>query len=313
MPETNAAWRRSNIGFLLFAATDRFVREKLALVHASNFPQLTDAQLTLLLAIDPDGTRPTTLAARTNLTKSSVVELIDRAERSGFVARRADPHDSRARIVAFTSLGSCALAAVHNAIAAVEAQFSDIAGAELAHELKLALGTYAAELALAEDNLATQRNSDWHGGNVGRVLATAGRRFVREVLAIVHESGHRNIGETLLSLIRNLDLGGTRLTDLAARAHMTKQSMRELVDRAEKLGLVIRVPDLDDKRAKSIRFTPAGLLMLEDMRRGVQSAEQRLAAQLGQPLMSGIRGSLDAYIADSGDGHHMPFAEIRAV
>ena len=52
----------------------------------------------------------------------------------------------------------------------------------------------------------------------GRVLAQSARRFVREVLSIVHAGGHNEINETLLSLVRNLDLEGTRLTVLAERA-----------------------------------------------------------------------------------------------
>lgn len=309
MSETNAEWRRSNIGFLLLAATDRFVREKLALVHTNGFPQLTDAQLTLLLAIDPGGTRPATISARTNLTKSSVVELIDRVERSGLVARNLDPLDNRALIVVFTPLGFRAVDTIHTAIATAEAQFASVAGAELAQQFKRALGAYAAEHALSTD---PQRSAEWYGGNIGRVLATAARRFVREVLAIVHECGHHEIGEALLALIRNLDLDGTRLTVLAARSHMTKQSMRELVDRGEGIGLTIRLPDPDDKRAKSIRFTPAGLLMLEDMRGAVLVAEQRLALKLGRPLLSGIRSGLSAYIADGGEERHLPSAENRA-
>ena len=75
-----------------------------------------------------------------------------------------------------------------------------------------------------------------------------------------HASGHVGIGEAMLSLVRNLDLAGSRLTDLAARAHITKQSMRELVDRGEALGIVERAPDDDDKRAKLVRFTPPTVL-----------------------------------------------------
>lgn len=312
MPEANAAWRRSNIGFLLFAATDRFVCEKLALVHANGFAQLTDAQLTLLLNIDAGGTRPTTLAARTALTKPSVVELVDRGERNGLVERHPDRNDSRAKIVTFTPLGTHALAAIQRAVCDAEGQFASIAGADLTPRIKQALGAYAAELSPTGASADPQRNAEWHGGDIGRVLATAARRFVREVLTIVHDRGHRDIGEALLALVRNLDLSGNRLTELAARAHMTKQSMRELVDRGENLGLVLRAPDPDDKRAKTIRFTTAGVTMLEDMRSGVEVAEQRLALKLGKPLLSDIRNCLLAYIADGGEGRHMPFAETRA-
>ena len=123
----------------------------------------------------------------------------------------------------------------------------------------------------------------------------AARRFVREVLRIVHASGHLGIGEAMLSLVRNLDLAGSRLTDLGARAHITKQSMRELVNRGEALGIVERVPDDDDKRAKLIRFTPSGVAMLEDMRCAVVAAEGRLAERVGTGLLAEVRAALRAY------------------
>ena len=99
----------------------------------------------------------------------------------------------------------------------------------------------------------------------------------------------------MLSLVRNLDLAGSRLTDLGARAHITKQSMRELVNRGEALGIVERVPDDDDKRAKLIRFTPSGVAMLEDMRCAVVAAEGRLAERVGTGLLVEVRAALRAY------------------
>ena len=53
-----------------------------------------------------------------------------------------------------------------------------------------------------------------------------------------------------MALVQNLDLYGTRLTEIAARAGMAKQSMLELVDKAERLSLVERRPDPDDQRAQ---------------------------------------------------------------
>jgi DNA-binding MarR family transcriptional regulator len=42
---------------------------------------------------------------------------------------------------------------------------------------------------------------------------------------------------------RHLDVAGTRLTDMALRAAMTKQSMSELVCQLERRGMVTRRPD----------------------------------------------------------------------
>ena len=288
MPEPEADWRRNNIGHLLFAASDRFLREKLASVHAADFA-IGETQLTLLLNLEPGGTRPGELAVRMNLTKPSVSEVIARTEYSGLAARSPDPADSRARLITLTPPGDRALVAIHRAIAAAEARFIEEAGCDLAHRFCHEFGAYAAEL----DDVG--RSSGWHSGNAGRVLALAARRFVREVLSIVHASGHLGIGEAMLSLVRNLDLAGSRLTDLAARAHITKQSMRELVDRGEALGIVERAPDEDDKRAKLVRFTPSGVAMLEDMRCGVEAAERRLAERVGSELLAEVHAVLRAY------------------
>lgn len=97
--EVNAAWRRSNIGHVLFAASDRFLADKLDWIHNNGFTDLSETQLSLLLSLEPDGTRPTEIAKRTNITRSSVAELLERAEQRGIITRRPDPLDNRGKIV----------------------------------------------------------------------------------------------------------------------------------------------------------------------------------------------------------------------
>jgi len=55
---------------------------------------------------------------------------------------------------------------------------------------------------------------------------------------------------------------GNRLTDLAEQAGMTKQSMGEHVDGLVELGLLERVPDPADGRAKLIRPTGDGMMCM---------------------------------------------------
>src|SRR5687768_1131805 len=49
-----------------------------------------------------------------------------------------------------------------------------------------------------------------------------------------------------------LDPEGSRSSDMAARARMTKQSMGELVAHLERLGYLLRTPDPFDRRAKLV-------------------------------------------------------------
>ena len=301
MPEFNAAWRRSNIGYLLFAASAIFVREKLRAVHAAGFVRLSDPQLALFVHIEPGGTRLTTLATRAGLTKQSVVELVDRTEAMGLVERRADPEDKRGRIVQLTADGRQVVEVLRRAIADGEGRFVEMFGGAFTEAFKMRFGTYSSLPVTGEhapEEAAGPRGAiPWRTGNLGRVLALASRRFARDALGVVHQHGWREVNEVLLGLFRNLDLEGTRLTELAARAQMTKQSMRELVDRAEKLGLVTREPDPHDRRAKTIVFSPAGLAMLEQVRIGIAQAEVRAEAAVGREFLAKSRTHLLAYTA----------------
>ena len=51
---------------------------------------------------------------------------------------------------------------------------------------------------------------------------------------------------------------GMRLTELASKAGLTKQSVGEIVDNLTGLGYIERFPDPTDKRAKLIRLTAKG-------------------------------------------------------
>jgi len=57
---------------------------------------------------------------------------------------------------------------------------------------------------------------------------------------------------------------GSRLTDMATAGRMTKQSMGEHVNALVELDLLERIPDPDDRRAKRIRPTKAGLACMGD-------------------------------------------------
>src|SRR5262245_64629691 len=66
------------------------------------------------------------------------------------------------------------------------------------------------------------------------------------------ESGYGDIRPTHGCVFRFVQEDGLRLTDLAALAGMTKQSIGEIVDDLASRGYVERFPDPADRRAKLI-------------------------------------------------------------
>ena len=86
-----------------------------------------------------------------------------------------------------------------------------------------------------------------------------------------------------------LDDHGTRVSVLAERAQITKQSMAELVAHLERHGYVERASDPDDRRAKLVRATPRGEEVYAIAREFVVELEAEWAKRLGRSKIRELR------------------------
>lgn len=107
------------------------------------------------------------------------------------------------------------------------------------------------------------------------------------------ERGHAQIRPPHGNVMQFLDAGGTRVSVLAERAQMTKQSMAELVAHLERLGYVERIPDPGDRRAKLVRATPRGRELYAIAREVVAEIEAEWTALLGKAKMRQLRDLLE--------------------
>jgi DNA-binding MarR family transcriptional regulator len=100
----------------------------------------------------------------------------------------------------------------------------------------------------------------------------------------------------------NIEPEGSRLTDLADRACMTKQSVGEVTTDLERRGYVERRPDVTDGRVKIIRLTDRGR---EAQRIGLElidEIEREWAQRYGEAEIAALRETLEAITA----GHPSP-------
>jgi DNA-binding MarR family transcriptional regulator len=103
------------------------------------------------------------------------------------------------------------------------------------------------------------------------------------------ERGHPDVRAPHGNVFQFLDDDGTRVSVLAQRAQITKQSMAELVLHLERHGYVERVPDPSDRRAKLVRATPRGQEIYAIAREVVADIEREWTERLGAAKMRTLR------------------------
>lgn len=150
----------------------------------------------------------------------------------------------------------------------------------------------------------------WRLTHLGRLLGHAMRRFDERVLhlmahnidvplALSNLAARAQISAAHIHITRHLDLQGTRLTELAQKAGMSKQAMGDLVDQCEAWGLVTREPDPRDARARVVQFTPTGLLWLQAFKDAVAQAEREFRVEVGPDVATVVKIGLEAYAGAS--------------
>lgn len=98
------------------------------------------------------------------------------------------------------------------------------------------------------------------------------------------------------ALVPHIDLDGTRPTEIARRLGVTKQAVAPLLDELEQMGLIERVPDPRDRRARLVRFAgPDGMLHGLGV---LGQLERELACALGEDRVAALFDGLVALEAE---------------
>ena len=149
-------------------------------------------------------------------------------------------------------------------------------------------------------------DTTWRLTHLGRLMGEALRRFDARVLqlmagsidvplALSNLAARDQVGAAHIHITRHLAVGGSRLTDLALSAGMSKQAMGDLVDQCEAWGIVRREADPHDRRARRVVFTASGLAWLEAFRCAVAQAEDEFRQAVGDDVATVVALGLEAY------------------
>ena len=127
--------------------------------------------------------------------------------------------------------------------------------------------------------------------DLATLMFVAYRAMDDRVIRVMRDAGFE-VTVAQARIAQRIAEDGSRLTDLAEQAQVTKQTASLLVAALEREGLVERIPDPADGRARLIRFTHKGHAASSRAQEVVMSVEQEWNEHLGPELAACLREAL---------------------
>ena len=138
-----------------------------------------------------------------------------------------------------------------------------------------------------------RKNVTEQAKTIGALLRLPFEVLLDRVYSELMTSGFEDIRPAHGNVFRYISPDGSRLTELADAAQITKQSMNYLVEYLRDRGYVEMIPDPTDGRAKLIHLTNQGQKVQQMAIQISRQVEAEWATQLGQRKMSQLRRLLE--------------------
>ena len=128
--------------------------------------------------------------------------------------------------------------------------------------------------------------------NVALLMFISARSAESRIHEAVGAAGYDDLSPAMGRIAAQVAEAGSRVTELADRTRITKQSASVLVDQLERAGYVERVPDPADARAKLVTLAPRGHEVQGVARRAERAIEREWTRHLGAERMALLRAAL---------------------
>jgi DNA-binding MarR family transcriptional regulator len=128
-PSSDLRTDRLAIGQLLGRLLAQFRHELFAVAGDRGYADIREAHLQVFGNVGTEGIRLTELAAQSLLSLAATSELVNDLQSLGYLERRPDPSDGRAKLIHPTPKGIRALDHAGDRVAEIEQHWSELVGA----------------------------------------------------------------------------------------------------------------------------------------------------------------------------------------
>ncbi len=137
-----------------------------------------------------------------------------------------------------------------------------------------------------------ERRRELERQNTSQLLRMPYQAFIGRLFEALAVAGYADIHPAHAIVFQHLRAEGSRVTELAERAQLTKQYMGRLVADLEKLGYLERASDPADGRARPVRLSARGREVTRAAEGIIADIEADWARRIGETHLTDLRRHL---------------------
>ena len=296
--EMDAVWARyrDNLArHLIGISRDLQSRVMRQLSEQRGFDGLRPSFGPLLSLVWMQGRPLTTLAGHLAITKQACGQLVDLAEAEGYLERRPDPLDRRAKLVCLAPLGQRLVKAAVEVILETDTEYADLVGTA-------AYRRFATSLAALYQGLRIPTHANpaltAEAGRSSGVLPMIAVRIERDLMEATVACGHGGLKMSHAQVLPLVGREGSRVHEIAREQRVSRQAISATARDLEELGYVERHEDPGDARGVVLRLSNRGTCLIRDSVHALDGLEESFAAILGGTRLEALqRISFELYRA----------------
>lgn len=156
--------------------------------------------------------------------------------------------------------------------------------------------------AVRAEKRALEKVEEKRSRNLRQLLLRASRIVNRHVVEGLLARGYSGLRSTHTTLLSNIDLAGSSVTEAAERAGITKQAMGRLASELAETGYIRIETDPVDARVRVLKLTEEGSKLMLDSLDVMAELESRYSNMIGDKRLTAILRGLSAFIAQAEKG-----------
>jgi len=233
--------------------------------------------------------RSTDLADILGISRQACNQAVKQVEAAGYIERRADPADGRARRLALSARGRRLRRDGLRIAARLDRQFAALIGETRFADASRSLGRISQHLFpgfTAPDPTATRH------AVLGGLLPRLSDYTLQRLMELTRDRGHPGLKLSFEQVLTHIGPAGGRIQQMAAIHDVSKQAISAIATELEELGYLQRQPYPLDARQVVLMLTPNGKRLITDSVASGIELEAEFAEIVGEPSYQRLAGVL---------------------